>query len=121
MLFHPLWAERSCADCKKWVVREDGTTQTRFGLPVLRPEGVGTPCWACPKVPRGAPEKSADYAVELGPKGRAAYYHYLGCLATGRFPDDPIVTRNAIVVMQVREAHARFTQDRVYHLLGGKL
>lgn len=37
----------------------------------------------------------------------AAYEHWLKCRATGRFPDDPIVARNAAVIQAVTDAFER--------------
>jgi hypothetical protein len=126
LLYHGAWAEVSCTDCKRWMRNDDGSYQTRSNgivrLKVLRPEGALTPCYSCPKIPREAPARTPDHAVELSAKNRQALYHYQGCRAVGRFPkDDPIVTRNAIVIRSLMDAFERFGQDRLYYLLGGKL
>lgn len=105
-LFHPDWAARSCDDCKKYIYNDDGTVTTKTGpdgrtkLPVLRPEGTVTPCWQCPKIPEGVLPKSEN-AIELNAKNRTAFRHYKECRAVGRFPDDPIVLRNAAVIREI--------------------
>jgi hypothetical protein len=65
-----------------------------------------TPCGQCPKVPKGQPP-CRESAEELTPQNWQAYTHYLGCRATGQFPDDERVRRNAALIRQVEEAAAR--------------
>lgn len=107
LLAHPLVAARSCEDCARWVYLDDGRQQLRLGLPVLRPKGTPTPCWKCPKVPEDAPAKVREHAEELSDQNWLAYRHYLECRAVGRFPDDPIVRRQASLVRQVTEGWER--------------
>jgi hypothetical protein len=121
LLFHPRIAARSCDDCRAWLYDETGARVLRAGQPVARPANTPTPCSACPKIPASAPVRTSVHAIELSERNRAAYSHYLGCLATRAFPDDPIVRRNASVIHQVREMHAQLHQDRLIHLLGGKI
>jgi hypothetical protein len=70
-------------------------------LPVLRPAGVPTPCYKCPKIPPDAPAKERRYAVELSEKNERVYQHYLECAAVSRFPDDPLVRRHAALIGSV--------------------
>lgn len=125
LLWHPLWANRSCDDCEKYLYDEDGQITrrpARIGLPVLRLPGQPTPCYSCPKIAETERVKSRLYATELSERTRAAYGHYMTCLSLGgHFPEDPIVRRNASVIFQVREAWLKGQQDRLYFLLGGKL
>ena len=65
------------------------------GRLVPRPAAAPPPCriagLGCPK---GTPEAPRS----LRPANRAAYRHYCECRAAGRFPDDPIVRRNAAII-----------------------
>jgi hypothetical protein len=103
VLLHPEVAAVSCEDCQTWMYDDGWEKETRYGLPVLRPEGAPTPCWSCPKIPKGAPPKPSS-AVELSDKNVRAYLHYKECKAVGRFPDDPIVTRNARIIAGAEES-----------------
>lgn len=103
ILLHPEVAAVSCADCKTWMYDDSWEKQTRFGLPVLRPEGAKTPCWSCPKIPKGEPARPSS-AVELSAKNVRAYIHYGECKAVGQFPDDPIVRRNARIIAGLEES-----------------
>ncbi len=110
--FRPEFFGRTCADCKRWLYRPDGTKMVRGrpqdgGKPIPRPEGQPTPCHECPKVPDDAPEKSSQYALEPSERSKAAYLHYLECVAVGRFPDDPIVRRNAAIIRRVEQMWER--------------
>lgn len=110
--FRPEFAGRSCADCKRWLYRPDGSKMVRGrpqdgGLPMLRPQGQPTPCHECPKVPSDAPERTSAHAIEPSEKSWLAYQHYLECAAVGSFPDDPIVKRNARVIRQVEQMWER--------------
>jgi hypothetical protein len=68
------------------------------GEPFKRPMGNLPPCkirgMGCDK---GTPEDQR----QLSPKNEQAYWHFLQCRATGRFPDDPIVSRNAAIIDEV--------------------
>jgi hypothetical protein len=80
-----------------------------------RPPGTPTPCHMCPKVPRGAVPRGVqarpEHAIELSRRNAQAYWHYLECKATGRFPDDPIVRRNAALIRLVEEEVERERGD----------
>lgn len=124
LLRHPEIANRSCADCKKYVYKSNGELLRRpahVGEPVLRSPGSPTPCWSCPKIPADEPEKTSAGAIELTEKNRQAFWHYQQCKAVGSFPDDPIVRRNAAIIASVLKQIDDLRLDRVYLLLGGKL
>lgn len=70
---------------------------------VPRPAGVPTPCWMCPKIPPGLPTERVN-AEELTPRTWAVWQHYLECKATGHFPDDAIVRRNAAILRRIEDA-----------------
>ena len=68
------------------------------GQPLPRPHGTYPPCHygRCKK---GSPD---DFKTLL-PKNWEAYSHYLECKATGHFPDDEIVKKNARVIYEVEQ------------------
>lgn len=120
--FHPEFAGRTCADCKRWLYRPDGSKMVRGrpqdgGLPLARPPGQPTPCHECPKVPDDAPERTSHYAIEPSEKSKQAYQHYLECAAVGNFPDDPLVKCNARIIRQVEQAWERAPLQRLLALL----
>lgn len=47
--------------------------------------------------PKGTPEQSKA----LNESNQRCYEHYRECNAVGKFPSDPIVTRNAAVIAEV--------------------
>jgi len=104
LLFHPEWS-RTCTDCVTWVYGDDGHVTQRCGIPNRRPKGVPTPCWKCPKIPPVAKgeEPQRENAVELTEANFAAYVHYLECRAVGKFPNDPIVRRNARILRAIQD------------------
>lgn len=116
ILLHAGIASRSCADCQKYLYYDRGSEDfgarvERGGLPVLRPKGVKTPCEWCPKIPPGEAPIPAN-AVELSDKNLLALIHYRECRATGDFPDDPIVRRNAALIRGAEDVAERVHQTR---------
>ncbi len=101
MLQHPAVAFRDCTDCKKWIYdHETGERITgRDGRPIARPPGTPLPC----DFPNGCAKGRPDAGIELTPNNAQAYLHYLECKAVGRFPDDPIVRRNARLIRQIED------------------
>ena len=121
ILFHPEF-DRTCADCQKYLYDDDGLLvrrPARTGLPVLRPKGAATPCHKCPKIPKGEAPLPTN-AQELSEKNRRAFGHYLQCRAVGRFPEDPIVRRNAVVIREVHDEFERRPLVLLTTILGGK-
>lgn len=101
MLRHPRVAWRDCSDCQKHVYDErTGQRREYRGLPVLRPKTVLTPCRYSTGCQKGVPEKQKS----LSEKNLKAYQHYQECKATGRFPADAIVRRNAAIIRQVEDS-----------------
>lgn len=104
---HPLIAERDCEHCQAFQYDEN------TGLPIEVVKGSGEyrprygplPCrtTGCPK---GTPEASKS----LSERNRKAYLHYRMCRAVGRFPADPIVERNAMIIRTIEDAIER--EDR---------
>jgi len=124
VLLHPAVAARSCDDCRAFVFddRPDGFGRrlTRGGHPVRRPAGAPTPCSWCPKQPAAVSGvRTPDTAVELSPHNWRAYAHYRECKATGHFPDDPIVRRNAALIAQAERVEERLAQLNAAALAGG--
>lgn len=77
------------------------------GLPMKRPRdasgNVQCPCHRCPKIPVECANKaptSAD-AIEPSEQSWKVIWHYRECKATGDFPKDDIVRRNAAIIYNV--------------------
>ena len=100
ILAHPEVADRSCSDCAKYDYDQRGEKVKRFGLPVLRPAGMPTPCFQCPKNVKGR-------AYALSKKNHKAYRFYKECKATGQFPDDPIVRQCAAIIAEIEDSYYR--------------
>lgn len=120
ILLHPTVADRDCDDCRRFVYDEEtGRRALRCGRPIARPEGTLPPCGYGPdRCPKGHP--AAGRALNAA--NRKAYRHYQQCRATGRFPDDPIVMRNAGVMYLIEEtvkrAVARASHRQLLQILG---
>lgn len=122
-ILHPAFADRSCDECEKYLYDEKGYLVTRRGngnipLPQVRPAGVPTPCAVCPKIPAGEPTKDRSKAIELTPDNALAFSHYRECKAVGRFPDDPLVSRDAAIIAGVVDAIYDARQDALAKSLG---
>ena len=46
-------------------------------------------------------------AQELSERNRKAYQHWQECRAVGKFPDDPIVRRNAAIFQRLHDEYNR--------------
>lgn len=114
MIRHPAFYALSCGDCEKWL-HVDGIVTRRVGLPVARPKGVITPCHTCPKT-ADAPVRDRRHATEPTDRSRRVLRHYRECRAVGRFPDDPIVRRNAGLIREVEDALAAARLDALADL-----
>ncbi len=120
MLINPEIADRSCDDCERFLYTKDGLETFANGTPKPRPKNVPTPCASCPKIPvhvlngRRVKVSRAD-AIELNEVNREAWEHYQRCRATGRFPDDPIVARDASVIRKVERVA---DENTIARLLG---
>ncbi len=101
---HPPVSGRDCNVCQKYQFDEEtgAIRRQKYGrdahgelLPVLRPPGNQPPC----RVPAiGCANGTPENPRSLSAKNRRAYRHYLECKATGRWPKDGIVTRNAGII-----------------------
>lgn len=113
ILFHPDRAERSCHDCQTYRYVEDrslpeyGKVEMRGGFhKVTRDRGEFPPCASCPKIAKGdLPHPSS--AQELSERNKQAYQHWQECRAVGKFPDDPIVRRNAAIIQRLHDEYSR--------------
>lgn len=108
-----MW-DRPCSLCEKYsYTAEKGLRFDPLGNPYKRPPGVPTPCGACPKVPDHVKEWHDDYRVlrakaeDMTDENRQAYKFYKQCKATGRFPDDPIVSWYSGIIRNLEDIHAR--------------
>lgn len=99
--------------------------ETRAGQDVPR---IGkTPCYKCPKVPKGAPPRPSS-AVELNEKNQRTYVFHEECEAVGEFPRDAIVRRNGRLINMVKQSvasgQAQTAQQRmvmaILSAVGGK-
>ena len=102
MRLAPEVAHRDCNHCQLYLYDEKTglVNRQRFakgddglGLPVLR-RNVPLPCRTAAGCPKGTPERQ----LSLSEKNRRAYRHYLKCKATGKWPDDGMVGRNAGII-----------------------
>lgn len=108
LLSAPEIAFRNCDHCQMYVY--DETTGRPYehpphsGLVIVRPPGTQPPCRiagvGCPK---GTPENPKG----MNAANQAAWQFDRECRATGQYPDDPIVRRNAALIREVELAHAR--------------
>lgn len=98
-LLYPETEKLSCSDCQEWwcdplsgeFVKLRGERIARGNAPLL--------CSTRDGCPVGTPAKQR----RLSPKNKLAYEHYLECQATGNFPDDCIVRKNAKIIRSVTE------------------
>ncbi len=112
-------AARPCSVCLKYLHDDklvDGTWQfgsivKHRGQPAERRPFDHPPCRHGDHCPKGSPEAGR----ELSEKNQKAYSHYQECSATGQFPDDPIVRRNAGIIAAVEKqlemAHRQVMQN----------
>ncbi len=105
MLAAPQVAFRDCRHCQQFVYDEETgrpyENPPRSGQFVSRPPAAPPPC-RLPGV--GCPKGTPEAPLSLTPANRAAYRHYRECLATGLFPDDPLVRRNAAIIRAQEDA-----------------
>lgn len=120
LLLHPEVGQRDCSDCSTYEFNHKSGEMVMRGnprQPVKRPtKGPGSlpPCLsgiACAKGRRGETR-------ELTAKNWQAYQHFKRCKATGHFPDDPIVARNAAIIREVELAIEEGRADATSGFLG---
>lgn len=119
LLLHPNLP--SCPECQTWMYdAETGKKKLKGGLPVRRPKGTPLPCHACPKIPDGDYPHPAN-AVELSEENYLAFAHYRRCRAVNRFPEDPVVGRNAAVIRLVEDAVESGERYRLFRMVSDAL
>ncbi len=92
-LYYPATSRLSCKDCQEWWV--DPLTGDYVLLEgEKQPRSGGLLCQTQDGCPAGNPTRQR----RLSDKNRRAYQHYLECRATGNFPDDPWVRKNASII-----------------------
>lgn len=122
MLLHPEW-DRPCADCQRWIYRDDEQTPLAERGEVMRFGGklvprdlklVPTPCHRCEKVPLPLREQasepgvlSARDAIEPEDRHRRAVDFHMECRAVLAFPDDSLVRRSAALIQPIVEQRQR--------------
>lgn len=90
-----------------------------LGLPMARPPGTDPPCHDCPKT-IGMQTRHWDGAPDPTERTRKTYQHFRECSAVGKFPDDPIVRRNAMIIRTVEDSIARGRAMGVMAMFGLK-
>lgn len=75
------------------------------GEPIKRELPKTLPCRKDPI--SGCPKGTAEKSIELNEQGKQIWRHYQECKAIGKFPDDPIVRRNARVISEIEHAADR--------------
>jgi hypothetical protein len=113
---------RSCDHCRKYFY-DDDPQSPQYGLPRkmhngtdklrLRDHSCPPPC----ETKKGCPAGHHEKPVRLTPENREAYEHYQECKATGKFPDDPVVMRNAAIIAQAEQIHAETNQNQFRNVL----
>jgi hypothetical protein len=113
-LLHPQVARRDCNHCQLYQYNEDtGRVEQWRGRPLRRVRGQPPPC----RTPQGCPKGSPEESRQLTRRNEQAYDHYLQCRATGRFPDDPLVARNAAIIRSAWDLLERRNAEELRMLL----
>lgn len=95
---NPKLAARSCESCREFWYDENGDIPTVDGNPAKRIPESPVSC----DTPAGCPAGHYLNQLRLTPDNRLAYIHYQRCEATGNFPDDAIVSRNARIIQSAK-------------------
>lgn len=121
-ILEPKW-DRSCDDCRKWIYTDEGEVSTdNHGKPHVRHPRMPLPCALCAKIPddvkkeRGRAVSWRD-AIDLSEKNLRAYHHYQKCRAIGRFPDDELVARHAVIIKSVFDELQRHEDAQLLSLI----
>ncbi len=87
----------------------------RDGKPEARLPGreFKAPC----RTDRGCPKGTPEDPRTLWPANEIGFAHYLECKAVWRFPDDPIVQRNAAIIRSVENEIERRERQELKELL----
>lgn len=93
-LLYPETAKLSCEDCQKWWVDPLDGEYVKVGGKCLARGSAPLLCQTQDGCPAGIPTRQR----RLTPRNKLAYEHYLECAATGSFPDDCLVAKNAKII-----------------------
>jgi len=108
ILAAPRVAFRNCEHCQMYVYDERSGRPWQnppgSGRLILRPPEALPPC-RLPGI--GCAKGTPDNPTELSVANQAAWRFDRECRATGNYPDDPIVRRNAALIRQVEEEFER--------------
>lgn len=83
----------------------DGVEQL---VPKLRPKGVPVPCETARGCPKGHHSKPRGFC----PRSYRAFEHFLECRAIGKFPNDSVVRRHAMLITETEAACDRIEQKQ---------
>lgn len=84
--------------------------RNRDGSLMLRPKGTRPPCrYGFGQCHKGTPEDQKG----LSKKNLLAYQHYIECKATGDFPKDAIVRKNAGIIRIIEDSVAAQNAERL--------
>ena len=114
LLLYPEIARRDCRICQKYLFNEDtGRVEIgRDGRPEERYFACPAPCRTDKGCPKGTPEKPRA----LNELNQLRYEHYLECRAVGKFPEDPLVIRNAVLIQSI-EDEVKSSEERKFRKL----
>jgi len=105
---HPKVAFRNCQHCLAFVYDETtGAPYQWRGQPYPRGE-TKPPCQTAAGCPKGSP----DSEVALSERNRRALVFHRRCEAVGRWPEDPIVERNAVVIQAAEREAEHLLRER---------
>jgi len=123
LLLHEEVSSRDCQMCQEWLYDEKtGAIETaKDGEPLKRPAAgvVSVPPCRQPKnsCAKGTPEAKRS----LTPQNEQCYRHYLRCKATGHWPKDALVWRNAGLIRTVEDQVERLEKKSLRMLLEAAL
>lgn len=98
-LLYPDTDKLDCGECQKWWIDPINGEYVKVGGQKLERGVSPLLCSTRDGCPAGKPERQR----RLSPKNRLAYEHYLECEATGQFPDDCLVSKNAKLIKSAIE------------------
>lgn len=117
ILTAPHIAARDCDFCRKWRHNESTGKAVKAGGQLCPRTVADPPPCRDPRHESGCPKGDYENQKSLTWQNVQAYRHYRECKAVGRFPDDPIVRRNAGIICAVEDAVEHERQDRLFVLL----
>lgn len=105
MVLHPEVAHRDCGHCQAFVYitetglparQKHGTPGPDGEMPLLKRNPRNKP--PCMTMGESCPKGSPDKQRSLSERNWRAYRHWQTCKATGKWPEDGIVMRNAGII-----------------------